>query len=383
VLDRFESLGCNSADLQADMLFQRLSTSVPGLCPPNAAWVVNQQPGHARVTLYLRDDPQVLDLVSTINPVAEQLFPGTQPRISARVSYHPKEANGRIQYGKQVHIPLTDPQPAAPKQTHARTWASLPSPTASASSLPSGSWAALVLNGGKRIAESAALNHRPRKHAKPQDSHARGGSPSAGSPPSAASKPHQQHKQQNKPHGQLQPATTPVASKAAASAALPVVDFQQSTAWKDMLARSAALEQRLEQMQTASSAMFATMTRQMESLTALVENQQRDTMASFTRSLDTIVAQLTARLETQFHALTAGFSQQFTTMQADMNAQLHSQLTAISRAGPPLRPTSALSVAGRPSTSASSSSPGQPHSPQSLTSASATPATNGAAVSHV
>jgi hypothetical protein len=299
LLTNFESMGCDTDDLAACPIFQKISTSIPGLTPPNAAWAVKQSNGSAVVTLFIREDSHVLDLVPKLNHKVLLLFPGTKPQISARSGFHETDARGRFMPNTPPrYIYLTERAPAVPRQqpaplrAAAGTVASLRA--AATTSPPSpGSWAAAVLQGAKRLSEVTTLNHRPKKNPKPTTTASPAGPPSTTPPQQQHQRQHPQHPtlpKQPKPSGNqapYSPASAP-SSSAATTTAPPTVDIQQTSAWKELQARSAAMEQRLTDMQASTSSMLNAMAHNLEIVSAQLDEQRR----AFHTSIDRIVHQL-------------------------------------------------------------------------------------------
>ena len=291
LLSNFESMGCDTNDLAACPLYQKISTSIPGLTSPNAAWIVRQYNGGAQVALYIREDSHVLDLVPTLNDKIKLLLPGTQPYISVKASFHETNARGRI-------IPNTPPRfiffterpPVAanpkPVSQQRATLAAFRAGAAT-SPPPPGSWAAAVLHGAKRLAEVVTLNHRPKKSSKQPSSDVQrsgvAGSPPKVSPRAQQSHHQQQHQRQHAPGGD-QPklsgsqathtTASAAASNTATSTAPPALDILQTSAWQELVAHNAALEQRLTAMENASTTMYANISRTMNALTAQLDKQQ-------------------------------------------------------------------------------------------------------------
>lgn len=234
------------------------------------------------MALYTSDDRKVLDLVPTLNDKIRQLFPGTQPLISVRASFHETSARGRpLPNTPPRHIYITERGPVAPRSAPIPQRATLAAVRAAAATSPPppGSWAAAVLHGAKRLAESTTLNHRPKKNLKqrPADAHGNHAKGSSSKPPPS------QGSQLPKPSSNQAPmGTSPVAAANTATAP-PAADVLQSAAWKEMLARSAAIEQRLTDMAAASSSMFNNIMRNMESLTVQLDEQRRAMEGLFTQ----------------------------------------------------------------------------------------------------
>jgi hypothetical protein len=379
LLDNFASMGCDTDNLAACPIYNKISTSIDGLTPPHAAWAVKQHNGNAFVTLYVREDTQVLDLVPKLNTKIQQLFPGTQPHISARVSFHRKDARGALLPNSQHHIYLTERPPAVARPTAApqRSAAAPLRMSASAATPPApGSWAAAVLSGAKRLSETTTLNHRPTKSFKPS------------LPAGQSQQPQAQHKQklqhstapqQPQSSGSPAPTTPGVAPSPSAGAtiALPGVDFQQSAAWKEMQARSVALEQRWAALEASTASMATmvldTMHRGLATVTTRLEEQQR----MFQSSMESMMA----HLQSQFLAQQAVNSSLQLALQ-DIVQHLHVQTPAAgaeaAQRAPRTSPGSTPTVGSGVTHSSSSRAP----TPTSQSSAVATPAHNGEAPSH-
>jgi hypothetical protein len=148
-----------------------------------------------------------------------------------------------------------------------------------------------VMQGVKRLPDISTLNHRPKK--KPST----GGLVGVHPPPAPLQQHQQQQKQQQqqqplskqlKSSQQLQPSAT---SQTTPSSNLPTPDIRLSSAWQELVARNAEMEQRLNAMSTASASLVETLTRNLDAVTVQLENQQR----AFTSSLEQITTQLGAQ----------------------------------------------------------------------------------------
>ena len=176
-----ESIGCTSDDpaLETNATFVRLTTAIPALASPMAKWVVNQRCGFYTVNLFVREDRK--DVVATLNT---QLREALQiPSIALGIScYVVRRSRGRVFRDSQVRISLTPEVPRKPNPYQQRRVA-----TASASTIaptPSmDSWAGRVLDGVRRTAPTANLDHRPRKQPRSAAAVAEATAPSHSSAP--------------------------------------------------------------------------------------------------------------------------------------------------------------------------------------------------------
>jgi hypothetical protein len=314
LVDNFQSVGCDVSDLAADAVYQKLSTSIVGLTPPAAAWCVNQHNGGADVTIFVREDCR--DQLPDLNTKVGALFPGMSPQLRLKCSVQQTNAHGRVLRNTPLRsiflneqVPVIARPPASVRSSHRAT---VTVTTTSSSSLPSlgpgpqpgsppppGSWAAAVQHGVKRLPDVSTLNHRPRKQLSATVAAVAGavGAKSTHSPPAQKKQQQQGHQQQptsvpkhSQPPQPQQPtapaSSLPTSPLTAATASAP--DFQHSAAWQELVARNAAMEQRLNEIQAASTAALATVTRNLEIVTAQLAEQQR----MFNTNLNIVVAQL-------------------------------------------------------------------------------------------
>ena len=313
LVDNFQSVGCDVSDLAADAVYQKVSTSVVGLTPPDAAWCVNQHNGGADVTIFVREDCR--DQLPDLNTKVAALLPGMHPQLRLKCSVQQTNARGRVLRSTPLQsiflneqIPVMARPSASARSPHSVTVtttfsSSQPSSGPGSGSLPPpGSWAAAVQHGVKRLPDVSTLNHRPRKQPSTTGAAAAGsvGAKNTPSPPTQKKQQLQQSQQQTlKPTSvsthsqpsQSQQPTAPVSSlptSALGAATGPAADFQRSAAWQELVARNAAMEQRLNEIQTASTAALATVTRSLEMVTAQLAEQQR----MFNTNLNMVVAQL-------------------------------------------------------------------------------------------
>jgi hypothetical protein len=299
LVDNFESMGCDVSDLSACPLFQKISTSIPGLTPPTAAWCINQHNGGADVTIFIREDSK--ETLLTLNAKAQTLFPGMSVQLRIKCSVLESNSRGRINrftprrsifLNEQVPVTRRPVIPANQRVT-AVSYAQASSPP------PPGSWAAAVLHGVKRLPDLSTLNHRPKKKTSDSTNANDNGGVRNTVPPKSQQQPPQKHQQQ--PKSSPTAATTqPTASNTTAAAA--PLHQSESVAWQELEARNAAMEQRLNEMQAASSSMLERLTRSMESITVQLAEQQRTfalhlqeqmaVNASFRAALEQIVQRL-------------------------------------------------------------------------------------------
>jgi hypothetical protein len=322
LLDNFESVGCDVTDLNACPLFKKMSTSILGLTHPVAGWSVNQHNGGADVTLFIREESR--DLLPTLNTKVQQLFPGTQPQLRMKCSLQQTDARGRVMRNSPLlSIFLNETVPVIPRVLPAQRRAALASPSAAgdaASAPPPGSWAAAVMLGVKRLPDTVTLDHRPKKNVKPPAEFKRNGGGATGppsGPPPKAKQPQQQHKQSTTwkqpmtPPSQTGNPSAPSSSTAPRTAQATVVDFQQSDAWKEMLARQAAceqrqnaamaaLEQRLNDLQASTSSAVDAMTRTLDAITTRFEQRldiSSSQVANSMAELHLVIGQLAQRFD--------------------------------------------------------------------------------------
>jgi hypothetical protein len=166
LVDNFESMGSDVNNLAADPDFVKMSTSIPGLTHPTAAWCVNQHNGGADVTIFIREDAS--DALPTLNDKIKALLPSSTPNLRMRTTFKQPDENGRIHNGcKTVTVCLNQVVPVVPNRKR-------PDRSSTTPPLPFGSFAQAAMRGFKRLSDNPTLNHRPNKKQAEDDEHKNG-----------------------------------------------------------------------------------------------------------------------------------------------------------------------------------------------------------------
>ena len=295
LVDNFESMGCDVSDLQADPKFVKMSTSIPGLTPPTAAWCVNQHNGGADVTIFIREDSK--DLLPTLNAKVQMLFPSVTPQLRIKCSIQETNTYGRVVRNAPLrNIFLNDQVPVTRRQVPAQRRAGAASTTANQPPPPPGSWAAAVLHGVKRLPTSHTLDHRPKKKATespsmPGNARQSRPAPQIGALPTGTTGP------VIAPEGVQQPAAQQGngASHATrgpqqpAAQSSPVADSATLKMLQQLETRLTAMEQSLATTNAVNKSIANALTQLTGNISAL--NQQQQTTSA---ALSTITQQLTA-----------------------------------------------------------------------------------------
>jgi hypothetical protein len=339
-VDNFASFGCDTRDLASDPIFQKLSTSIPGLSPPLAKWVVNPRNGGDTASIYVRDEDKDNAMPSSLNAKAKALLPGASGELKVDWRLWRTNTRGRIIYSLGSRkvclnetVPAVRPMPsqsrpqAASGPTVAAAAATQVQQRSAAARLPppTGSWAAVVQHSVKRLPNNNTFDHRPRKKAAGSSSSpASAVSPShalqslSGTPKSnPAGHPKASSAQLSQPNAQPDGGGISIPSGSRLPKAQPAsestVDPNMAGALQQLEARLIAMEQR---MTTADvSGTLLRLTQNMDRLEAQqrgtaetiarIVQQQENTNESFnrvvhlhqqatTKALDTIMQQLAA-----------------------------------------------------------------------------------------
>jgi hypothetical protein len=192
-IDNWQSLGCDTQRLIDDPVFKQLMAAPSLPQSPAAHWSVSQHAGDAVVSLWGRDSDEfkakVVELNSTVAGVLGLSAP-TQLRICCTMVR--KTRSGRVDYSDSLTVYLTPTVVVAPPPGQTRVAVATTAP----SSPPApGSYAAAAGAGIKRAAELRALNHQPRKAQKAAPAANSAPPPSQKFPPTQSSQ--QRQKQSN------------------------------------------------------------------------------------------------------------------------------------------------------------------------------------------
>jgi hypothetical protein len=161
LVDNWQSLGCDIHDLEHDAVFTNIIRSRVEFRAPHAHWAVDQRIGNAAVSVWIREEHK--ELLAQLNDIARPFAPQSQASLRIACTVVQKSKRGRINYNSAVKIFLTEPTKVSPPVAQQRPL-SLPALSPSPAPAP-GSYAARVMDGVRR-AQTAALNHRPRKTAR-------------------------------------------------------------------------------------------------------------------------------------------------------------------------------------------------------------------------
>jgi hypothetical protein len=372
-------------DLKADPIFIQMSTSIPELTPPTAAWCVNQHNGGADVTIFIREDKK--DLLPTLNVKVKALFPSSTPQLRIKCSIQETNAYGRALRNAPLRtiflndqVPVIRPPASAQKMRASSLMSNAKPPP-----LP-GSFAAAVIQGVKRLPDISTLNHRPKKKTLTEET-----------PPPSRQKQKQQQQQQKQQQLQpkqqklsqhLQPSTP---SQNTTSNTAPTRDITLSPEWQALVARNAEMEKRFDAMNTTSASVLQTLTRNLDTVMAQLSDQQR----AFTNTVQHVMAQFEsqAMMNNYFTATLASIAQKLgVTVAVAPSASLsHQPSAAITltqpqpvqnplprQVHPGLLPQAHMRTDGPTSYAATTNT----FSLISEVSASANPARNGSAASH-
>lgn len=256
LVDNFQSLGCDVADLVKCPVFLKLSTAIPKLSQPTAAWCVNQHNGGADVTIFVREADK--DELPKINAQLQPLFPELTPQLRIKCSLQEANSRGRAVRNAPLrsvylneHVPVVTARPSMllRKQSAA---AAVVSTAPSAPLPPAGSWASAVLCGVKRLSVVSTLDHRPKKK---QSASERAAVSGAAFNLTGAQAP-----------GPLPDSATPAHHDVA---------MEQSAAWQSLLLRNTEMEKRLTEMSAVSASVQEVLTRNLEKITTQLFDQQR------------------------------------------------------------------------------------------------------------
>ena len=350
-----------------------MSTSISGLTPPTAAWCVNQHNGGADVTIFIREDSK--DLLPTLNTKVQSLFPGMSPQLRIKCSVLQSNNRGRaIRNSPLQSIFLNDQVPVIPRAAPLRQRTSMGTISTAQTSPtpPPGSWAAALMNGAKRLPVLPTLDHRPKKK--------KSATIGAVSNVHQGQQPQQVlRQQQNQPRTLLPSPASPVT--ASTTAGRVVTNFEQTTAWQELIARNASMEKRLTEMQTASTTLLDSLTRNIESLAAQLTEQRRHVDASIAA-----MATMTTHFDEQFRV---NASLRDTLEQIAHRLQITPLLPQASAAALPnhsaTASSNAVTVAPQlhlPGSGAASASNASTMTSSTATHAAANPARNGSAQRH-
>jgi hypothetical protein len=298
LVGNFESMGCDVTDLRADPTFMKMSTGIPGLTPPNAAWCVNQHNGGADCTIFIREDSR--DLLPTLNAKVKALFPQSTPQLSIKCSIQEANVYGRVLRNTPLrNVFLNDQMPVvrSPTSTRPKGGAMIASMLLPQSPPAPGSWAAAVLQGVKRFPDTPTLDHRPKKRQPAV----------AQSPPTQPQQQQQQQQQRPKQqsaseHVQPSPPSTQVPSNRPSNP-----DIRMSAAWQELMARNAEMEQRLDSMSAASASLMETITRNLDAVVAQLNDQRQALTAGMASMANQLAAQTT--INDQFRLTLATIAQ--------------------------------------------------------------------------
>jgi hypothetical protein len=289
--------------LRADSTFIKMSTEIPGLTPPHAAWCVNQHNGGADCTIFIREDSK--DLLPTLNAKVKALFPLSNPQLRMKCSIQETNTYGRVIRNTPLRtVFLNDQVPVvrSPTSTRPKVGAMIASTSQAQPPPTPGSWAAAVLQGVKRLPDNPTLNHRSRKR-QPAVAQA---------PPAPPQQQRQQQQQQQRQrqkqqsaseHLQPSPPSTQVPSNSPSNP-----DIRMGAAWQELMARNAEMEQRLNEMSSTSASLMENLTRNLNAVVIQLDDQRQ----AFTAALASVTNQLAAQAirNDQFSAIIQTIAQQ-------------------------------------------------------------------------
>jgi hypothetical protein len=288
LIDNWQSLGCNIHDLEHDAVFKNITQSRVEFRAPHAHWAVDQRIGNAVVGLWIREENK--ELLAQLNDIARPFTSLSQASLRIACTMVQKSKRGRINYNSAVKIFLTEPTKVSPPVAQQRL---LPPPALSPTPAPvPGSYVARVLDGVRR-AQTASLNHRPRKT--PRTETQSSATPPASSQHGASSpSSSQQHKSKQYPSSQSSSASTttqpsrPNATHKATAANTSRSDSPSSEASASLDARLAQLEARLTQR------LEQRMNEIMEQHTAVIERMTATIADSLGRHIEAMFQRFTA-----------------------------------------------------------------------------------------
>ena len=299
-VDNFASLGCDTRDLASDPIFLKLSTSIPGLTPPLAKWVVNPKDGGNVASIYVREQDKDNAMPAALNAKVRAILPGSSGELRVDWRLWRTNARGRVLYSLGSRkMCLNETVPAIqPIPSHSRPLTPAPAgrPLAARAPPAAGSWAAAVLHGVKRLPTSNTLHHRPKKKGTESPSVPGGANQSRSASPSGAL-----------PTGTTGPVSAPKraqqsavqrdagASHAAgdphqlAAQSAPITDSATLKMLQQLETRLTALEQSLASTNAVNASIAKTLTQLTGNISALNQQQQATSAA-----LNTITQQLIA-----------------------------------------------------------------------------------------
>jgi hypothetical protein len=279
LVDNFQSIDCNVMDLERDANFIRVSTEIPELRAPLAAWSVNQFNGGATATIFVREDYK--DVLLTLNSAVKRVLPHTTPELRVKCTVLQANSRGRAIFNlPRTSVYLNDSVPVLRPPVNDRRLPDAPrtSLTAPPTVTP---FLAAVLAGIKRVPVVSTLDHRPKKKTV--------------TPASEASA-----QQQGQPDRAVLPAaskrTAPPTTAVTPSISAPPSPSNTDVALQQLAERLALLEQRLttptpDPAIAALTLNMQSLTRNLEALTARFETQQKE-QAVLTTSLNILLEQL-------------------------------------------------------------------------------------------
>jgi len=248
MIDNWQSLGCNIHDLEHDAVYQQIVGSRPEFLHPTAFWSVTQRIGNAVVSLWIREEHK--ELLADLNDHVRSIIPQSQPALRVACTVVKKSKRGRIDRDSAIKIFLTDQTKVSPPTAERRPPQS--SLQSRASVAAPGSYAARVIAGVRRAAETSSLNHRPRKISRstgppstpPAVSH-------SAPPPSSVTAPRERKRAEQSIRPSV-PATSDAAPPTSSPQGVTAVDIQSqrtrnTSASESLDARLSALELRLMQ----------------------------------------------------------------------------------------------------------------------------------------